>query len=284
MGLKEGIEMYPILHDIFKDKKGGEVFNCFEFWHFFYVFLVIAVIAVAAVIFLKKDGCIRERVLKAFVACAFGLYMADFFLMPFAYGEIDVDKLPFHSCTMMCIMCFLSRNWQPLRKYRVHFAMFGGICNLMYIAYPAGVMWYEIHPLSYRAVQTLLFHSIMVMYGVLTLILDDEKPQIKYCYRDIVILCIMTVWAMLGNAFYSGAADGYDHDFNWFFIKADPFGLVPEGIARYVVPWLNLAAFYLIEMLIYLAFVIIKRKSQTARVENTEIVAEAKGESYAYKG
>ncbi len=257
--------MYPILHDIFKDKEGDEVFTCFTLWHFFYVFLAVAAIAISVYLFRNKEQSEKEKVLKLFVGIAFGLYVFDFFAMPFAYGEIDVDKLPFHACTAMSVMCFLSRHNHFLRKYRVHFAMLALLSNLSYLIYPAGVMSYEIHPLSYRAVQTLVFHGAMTVYGFLTIILDDEKPDIKHCHRDVIILAAMTVWAMIGNALYSGAAGDYDHDFNWFFVKADPFGALPENIAMYICPWMNIVAFFTLEVLICL---IVGAVQKHKKVEN----------------
>ncbi len=268
--------MYPILHSIFQDKEGGEVFTCFSLWHFFYIFLVIATVAVTVYLCRNKNRSIREKVLKGFIAVAFGLYMLDFFLMPFAYGEIDIDKLPFHSCTSMSIMCFLSRNNHTMRKYRLNFALLGFLCNLMYLCYPSGVMSYEIHPLSYRAVQTLLFHSVMVMYGLLTLLIDSEKLSFKHWYRDLAILGILTVWATIGNALYSGTLESvdYSHDFNWFFVKQDPFYALPEDIALYIAPWLNIIAFIGLELLIRWGFVIAQKEMEKKKLNAAAAVKE----------
>ena len=252
--------MYPMLHQIFSDKKGGEIFTCFGGWHFFYIILAIATVALSIWVLRNKEQSVKDKALRVFIGIGFGLYMADIFLMPFAYGEIDVDKLPFHSCTALCVACFLSNHVSALKKYRVHFAMFAFFSNLMYLVYPAGVMWYEIHPLSYRAVQTLLFHASMVVYGILTMVLEWRQLQIKRCYRDLILLGGMTVWAILGNALYSGAADGYDRDFNWFFVKADPFGLFSAEIAQYVAPILNIVAFFSLELLVYLTVRIVEKR------------------------
>ena len=251
--------MYQTLHEIFADREGGEVFTCFGLWHFCYIVLAVAVMVILLCCFGKKAQPTKDKLLNVLVAVPFGLYMLDFFLMPFAYGEIDVDKLPFHACTAMCIMCFASRHDRHLGKDRLHFALLGLIANLTYLIYPAGVMWYEIHPLSYRAVQTLLFHGSMVIYGVLALLLDSEKLQIKRCYRDVAILGVLTVWAMLGNTFYSGEAGDYSHDFNWFFLKADPLDLFSESIALYIMPWLNIVVFFATEMLVYLLLGLVEK-------------------------
>ncbi len=218
---------------------------------------------VCSILLLKgKDQSAKEKAIKLFSGIAFGLYMSDFFLMPFAFGEIYVEKLPFHGCTAMCVMCFASNYSKVLRKYRRHFALLGLICNLMYLVYPAGVMWYEIAPYSYRAIQTLLFHTAMVVYGVLALTFDEEGMNIRRCYRDVAILGGMTVWALIGNTLYTGSVGEYSENFNWFFLKQDPFYALPAHIAPYISPFLNIAAFFAVEMVIYLIFMWIDKAKQ----------------------
>jgi len=260
-------DMYPILNDIFSDKQGGEIFACYGIWHFLYIFLAVVAVALTIYLVKNKDESVKDKTLKMFIGIAFGLYVADFFLMPFAYGEIDVDKLPFHVCTSMCIMCFLSNHVDWLKRYRLNFAMLGMLSNLIYLIYPAGVMWYEIHPLSYRVIQTLLFHGVMTSYGVLAIVFRGEELNIKKCHRDLVILGTLTVWAMVGNELYSGSAGDYDRYFNWFFVRSDPLGIFPESISHYISPWLNIVVFFTLEVMIYLAFIAIKKAHQSKRVQ-----------------
>ena len=134
-----------------------------------------------------------------------------------------------------------------MRKYRSSFALLGLISNLVYLIYPAGVMWHQVHPLSYRVIQTLTFHGCMTVFGVLALAFDREKQQ---PLRDLAVLTAMTIWAVLGNYLYNGEADGYSHVFNWFFVVRDPFGLLPATLAPYVMPFVNIAVFFLVEILI----------------------------------
>lgn len=217
----------------------------FGIWHLCYIVLFSAII-IFFVIFLKnKTDIIKQKVLNGLINTAFMLYILDFFLIPFAYQEIDIEKLPFHACTAMCIMCFWSRHNTFLGKYRLNFALLGFISNFIYLMYPAGVMWYQVHPLSYRVVQTLLFHGIMTAYGLLSSIFDSEKLVWKKCYRDVVLLIIMTLWALLGNILYNGEAGKYSHNFNWFFVVQDPLYIFPETIAPFIMPFLNITAFLL---------------------------------------
>lgn len=251
--------MYAFFSELLSDKKGGAVFSCFGLWHLCYLFAAIAV-AVIAILYLKNKGeKIRQKVTSLFINCAFGLYIADFFLMPFAYGKIDVEKLPFHVCTAMCVMCFWSRHNTFLAKFKQQFALLGFISNLVYLIYPAGVMWYQVHPLSYRVFQTLLFHALMAIYGLLVLMFDDIQISFKRCLRDLATVASMTVWAILGNLLYTGNAWGNSNNFNWFFVTQDPFYILPESIAPYIMPFLNIIVFFAADMLVYAIYFLIKR-------------------------
>lgn len=253
--------MYSFMNGIFSDKTGGNVFNCFGPWHWFYIIFTIGTIALAVLLFKNKTQHTKTTVVRVFIDIAFVLYMADFFLMPFAYGEIDVDKLPFHACTAMCVMCFICNNNKFFRRYRLNYALIALISGLMYVVYPSGVMAYEIHPLSYRVIQTMLFHSIMVIHCVLAIIFDHKGLNIKKFYREVVILLIMTAWAFIGNTLYSGSAEnGYSRDFNWFFIKRDALYVLPESISPYIAPFANIVAFLGMELIIYLIYYIVKKQ------------------------
>ena len=246
--------MYSILHELLADKKGGEVFTLFSGWHFLYILLTVGVIALV----LYKNRNAGQKIITAelFLNIAVGLYAADFFLMPLAYNEIDIEKLPFHACTAMCVMCFLSYRVPALGKYRASFALLGLISNLVYLIYPAGVMWHGVHPLSYRVIQTLLFHSTMTVYGVLALAYDTGKQSWR---RDLAVTVAMTLWAMLGNSVYNGTGEGYDHFFNWFFVVRDPFYIIPETVSPFVMPLINVALFFLVELLLRQTTAWIKR-------------------------
>ena len=250
--------MYSFLHELLSDKKGGEIFTLFSVWHFFYIALT-AIAAVTLLFLLKsKSADTKSKTARALSSLSFALYLADLFLMPLAYGEIDVEKLPFHACTAMCVVCFLSYRIDFLDKYRTSFAMIGFISNLVYLVYPAGVMWHAAHPLSYRVIQTLIFHSVMTVYCLLALIYESEKIEIKKCYRDLGALVGMTAWALIGNYAYNGTSDGYSHFFNWFFVVRDPFNALPEATAPFIMPFLNIAIFFTVEILIHIIFSLVK--------------------------
>lgn len=246
--------MYNFLHNLLSDKKGGEIFTLFSGWHFLYIALTLVTVITVFLLLKNKAETSKRNVHKLFIHIAFALYAADFFLMPLAYGEIDIEKLPFHACTAMCVLCFLSYHNRFLEKYRLSFVLLGFISNLVYLIYPAGVMWHAVHPLSYRVIQTLVFHSVMTVYGALVLIYECGRFEIKKCYRDLAVIVCMTLWAMIGNYTYNGTSDGYSHFFNWFFVVRDPFYVLPESVAPFIMPFLNVAVFFAVELVLHIIF------------------------------
>ena len=251
--------MYNFLNALLSDKKGGEIFTLFGAWHFFYIALTFFTVAVVLFLLKNKSADLRRRTTRTFIYIAFGLYILDFFLMPLAYGEIDIEKLPFHACTAMCVLCFLSYRVRFLEKYRLSLALLGLISNLVYLIYPAGVMWHAVHPISYRVIQTLLFHAVMSVYGLTTLVYEYDKIDIKKWYRGLLVVVSMTLWALLGNYAYNGESDGYSHFFNWFFVVRDPFYAIPETVAPFVMPILNIGLFFAVEMLLHMIIWGVKR-------------------------
>lgn len=253
--------MYSLLHDLLSDQKGGIVFTCFGIWHILYMAVIFGFIALGIFLLKNKEQAAKQRAVEISISAAFGLYIADFFLMPFAYGEIDLEKLPFHACTAMCVMCFLSRHVKCLEKFKAQFTLLGLLSNLVYVIYPAGVGWYQIHPLSYRVIQTLLFHGAMSAYGLFSLAFGDVRLEWQSIWKDLITLVAMTLWALLGNTLYNGTAGEYSHFFNWFFVVRDPFYLLPESFSPYVMPFVVILVFFIAEVLVYTIYHGIRKAS-----------------------
>lgn len=240
--------MYNILQKLLADQTGGVTFRCFDLWHCCFIIFFVTLAVLLCLYMKKKSSEKQKRIIDSVIGIALGLYIADFFLMPFAYHAISIDKLPFHVCTMMCVMCFWSRHNAFLGKFRLQFAMLGFLSNLTYLVYPAGMMWLNIHPMSYRVVQTLVFHGVMMVYGLLVLVYESQEFAWKRIYKDFGVVAFMAAWARLGNSLYNSSEKIY----NWFFVIQDPFGLFPENTAPYIMPFFNIAIFFAVEVVVYL--------------------------------
>lgn len=253
------MRMYEYLSRLLSDQKGDVVFSCFGVWHWLYMLVIFGMILLVMVHLKNKSAKAKQSAIRFAINGAFGLYIADFFLMPFAYGEMDLEKLPFHICTAMCVMGFLSRHTSFWGRFKSQFALLGLVSNLIYLIYPAGVGWYQIHPLSYRVIQTLLFHGFMSAYGLFVLAFDDTRLEWKTCYKDLPIIVAMTAWALLGNTLYNGEYNGYAHHFNWFFVTQDPFYMIPADIAPYIMPFVMIGVVFLLDVLVYTVYHIVKK-------------------------
>ena len=253
--------MYAAVHDLLSDKKGETLFTCFGIWHICFILFFFGVFFAAYLLTRKKSAETKSKAVNLFINIAFCMYILDFFMMPLAYGEIDIEKLPFHACTAMCVMCFLSRRTAFLQKYRIHFALLGLVSNCVYLIYPAGVMWHGVAPWTYRVIQTLSFHGIMTVFGLLAVVYEGEELRFRNCYRSLIVLAGMTAWALVGNTLYNGTAGDYSHFFNWFFVVEDPFGIMEPSISRYVMPVLNIVIFFTVEAAIYAVNQAVRNKS-----------------------
>lgn len=247
--------MFELLSNLLKDHKGEVIFNCFGIWHILFMILIFGGIITTVLVLKNKNQSIKDKTINLVINLVFGLYILDFFLMPLAYGSIDIEKLPFHICTVSCVLCFLSRHNKFLEKYKLQFALLGLIGNIIYVIYPAGVGWYQIAPYSYRVIQTLLYHGLMTLYGILTLVYDDEKLEWKNCWKELIVIIIMTLWALLGNAVYNSDARVY----NWFFVVQDPFNILPENIAPIIMPFVMIFTIFFADILVYLSYFGIKK-------------------------
>ena len=76
--------MYSFLHELLKDKKGGEIFTLFGWWHFLYIVLMLAATVTILIRQKRKSNEIKEKTVRFFIDLAFVLYVADLFLMPIA--------------------------------------------------------------------------------------------------------------------------------------------------------------------------------------------------------
>ena len=234
--------MYEFLSHLLSDHTSDSPFACFDAFHLSVLFITAAALVFLISYIKKQNKPMQHQTLNLLISSAFALYMLDFFLMPFAYGVIDVEKLPFHICTAMCVMCFLSRHHSKLSKYKFQFALFGFISNLVYLIYPAGIMWYRISFFSYRVIQTLLFHALMTCSCLCTLLFDEIDINSNLWKKELLVICFMSVWACLGSTLYAG----YPQTLNWFFVKQDPFYLIPASIAPFIMPIINPLLFFII--------------------------------------
>lgn len=171
-------------------------------------------------------------------------YLSDFFFHDFVYGGLNLDKLPFHLCTVLCPVIAIAQFRRNGQKVAEPAGILAILCSLMYLCYPASVGSGE--PWCYQTVQTMFYHGLLLAWGILTFAFGIVKPHIHHIWKSAVALVLITLWAKLGNLTYD--------DYNWFFLEEDALyiGLVADGIIpRWSLMIINPVVFLLAVLALY---------------------------------
>lgn len=155
------------------------------------------------------------------------VYIADFFLMPLAQSDftINVDKLPFHICTVMAFFIPFVQFNRHFRRLKTPVVCLSLVASLMYITYPGSAIG-DVLPWCYRVIQTFLYHGLMPAWGIMSLTIGGVSLGFREIWKELVFILGMVAWASLGNAVYSHDAHIYD----WFFVNGVTFPFVPEPL------------------------------------------------------
>ena len=229
----------------------GIKITAFSIPHLVYLVLIIGGIVLAWRVLRQKTEQTKEKALR-FLAYAVVLsYLSDFFVHEFVYGEMNMDKLPFHICTVLCPLSAIAQFNRNGHKIAEPVAILAILAPLMYLAYPASIGDGE--PWCYQAVQTMFYHGMLMAWGVLTLALGRVKPVLRNCWKCAVLLVAITLWAKLGNVLL---------EHNWFFLNEDAFyiGLVANGvIPKWLLMIVNPVVFFLAVLAVYGVVALIRK-------------------------
>ena len=176
--------MYKFLQWLLSYEVGPITLSVFDFWHIFYLFLIFGFIVVIVYKFKNKDDLIKKRMINIVINIAFGLYILDFFLMPFSYGYIDIDKLPFHICTATGVLIpfvTFNKKFSCLKNVVTTWAIFG---PLLWIILPMGVLNSANRLYSYPIVQSYAYHVIELFWGVFMLTSGNVKLEWRKIWQQ----------------------------------------------------------------------------------------------------
>lgn len=225
---------------LFADRPANEFngISMFSWTHILYLVLIFGAIALITVLFRKKDLSVRIKILDIIAILIMVSYISDFFFQPFwhggtleANGEIVLDKFPFHICIVLCPLILFSRFSKIGDKIKTPFALLAIAAPLMWLIYPGTALDTDQSAFSYEVMQLFVYHGLVFIYGMLYLLLYEQKLDIKKCYKEAIAVVGIALWATLGNLIYSNE----NHDYNWFFLKEPVFGFIPKAINPFVV-------------------------------------------------
>lgn len=231
----------------------GIKITAFSIPHIVYMVLIFGGIVLTWRHLRGRSSDRKERALR-FVAWAVVIsYLSDFFVHEFVYAEtvegvlvgggLNMDKLPFHICTVLCPLMAYAQFNRNGKKILEPVAVLAVLGPMMYLCYPASIG--EGEPWCYQAVQTMFYHGMLMAWGILNLAWGKVDLQWKHCWKAGVFLVGITLWAKLGNVLL---------EHNWFFLNEDAFyiGLVSGGIIpKWSLMILNPIVFFLAVLLVY---------------------------------
>ena len=97
--------MYDFWRFLFGDYPGGNIWEIklFNGWHFLYIALILGLTGLLTWGGLVKKEK-RNRCLNAVAGILVAVYLLDFMIQPFMTDSfsMNIDKLPFHICIVMC--------------------------------------------------------------------------------------------------------------------------------------------------------------------------------------
>ncbi|MBO5312938.1 MAG: YwaF family protein [Clostridia bacterium] len=238
--------------------------TAFSLSHIIYLALIIGTIVGLYFLYRNKTQEQKERLVRLLVVILTVSYISDFFVHEFVYGTPDapgglnMDKLPFHICTVLCpLSCFVQFN-NRFKIIKEPVTILAMLSCLMYLAYPASIGDGE--PWCYQTVQTMFYHGALLAWGTLSIALGLVKLDIKKCWRSGAVLVGITLWAKLGGVLL---------EHNWFFLNEDAFyiGLVENGIIpQWSLMIINPVVFFLAVLAVYGIYYLITKKCKKQEV------------------
>ena len=240
---------------------GGIAIEAFNIWHFLYLIIIAGAITGVCFALKGKSAETHKKVLDKLSIGILCWYITNFFLQPFvtSSNQLNIDKLPFHICTLMSIVGvfaqFSKKEW--FKEVSVTLAMAG---TLMYLTYPATAFG-GAAPWSFKVIETMIYHSALFTWGFLSIITGQVKLHYKNMWMPLVGLCCIALWATVGNLSYNVNyfGEGAGRHYDWFFLTGTSFPFVPVylmPIAVITAIYGVIACFYLIN---YICQVIVKK-------------------------
>lgn len=229
----------------------------FNFWHILYFVLIVGGIITAGVFLKKATVETKNKVFSILSISLCALYIFDYFAIPlynthecadgYVMYMLDVDKLPFHICTVLCpVVAFVQFN-KRFARFREPVAILAIVAPLMYLTYPGSAVG-DLSAFCYKVLQTFIFHGVLLAWGYLNLAVGFVKPAFKRCYKVLIGICLIATWAMIGNLTYGTC---FDHDgsphYDWFFLTGSTFPFVPKPL----MPFAVIAAVFCVALMVY---------------------------------
>lgn len=209
---------------LFSEKNSNLQIGLFDGWHFLYLLIIFGGTLLLALLFHKREKRTKDKVLRQFAYLTFGLYIADFLIMPLSdsYSGISIYKLPFNICTIMAVLVpfvQFNKRFKPIKDVVVTLST---ASSLMWMCYPGSALGGQ-PPFCYLIFQTFMYHGLLFCWAALNMAYGEVKLNIRKIWKDFLGILAILVWAAFGNTIYDGEQ-------NWFFIEKSIFPFLSDEI------------------------------------------------------
>ena len=240
----------------------------FSGWHFMYIAVIIGISLLIAILLRGKTEKTKQIVLAVLAIAVTCTYILDLFLMPLVREDhlIDIDKLPFHFCTILAVFVPFAQFNKKFAKIKDVIACFAIVSSLMYITYPGSALG-GVEVFSYKVMQTFAYHGVLFAWGFLSVTTGSAVLSFKTIWKNIVGLVILIAWGLIGSYTYSALTP---HHYDWFFVTGSTYPFIPAWAMPFVVlgaVFAMCAIIYLIDWCVKLCFKKAKAKKEASKAE-----------------
>ena len=218
--------------------------------HCLYVILILAAVVTLSIVFVNKSEKTKNRVLNITAILVIAVYVFDFFVQPFwNNGNIAINKLPFHLCTLVGVLIPFVNFAGALKFARQTVAVWAILAPLAFVLFPLNYINRAVAPYSYPIIQTFLFHGLEIFWGVFMLVSKKVVLRWRDIWQPIAGLLPAAAWATIGQELYYPGERGE----NFMFLRTDISAYAPQWMwvpALLIAASIAIALFYLIYWLV----------------------------------
>lgn len=248
--------MSNLFHNIFGNVPSNHSMHIYGIEHCLFLIFSIIFVVLICVIFYRKSQNTKEKISNILAIILVSLYIFDFFVQPFWYGGLCIDKLPFHICTLLSILIMFVSFCGKFKKYKSIIVAYSILAAAIFVLAPINYFEHKIAWYSYSIIQPFIYHAILLTWGIFTLITKQVSLKLNEIWQPILGLIPIALWGTMGIVIY---------DNNFMFLTTDISAFAPQFL---LIPSIAVLA-CLCLLFLYLLVLLIEKIRKVSKVKNS---------------
>jgi len=243
--------MRDIILKIFRTKYTNPIITLFNIYHIMYIIILIGLSIGLYFIYRNKEEKIKKKFIDILANILIFLLLSDYLICCLYENGIMINRLPFHMCTLFGILIPLTRFDKHLIRFQNSIAICSILAGFFYFVYPGTAI--NKNAFCYTAIQTIFYHSILMMYGIFTILFENKKLDFKKEIVNVIFVVLFVVlWASMGNYLYPG--------YDFFFLEGTTFKPYVPFIESWIIYLLLPMGFVISSLVIFLINKLVNNK------------------------